>query len=124
MGDLASPATPATTNSLLAASRDLRPLTALTADKFSPEFLEDRRPRLQRFLRTVMLHPEMGVGGERSVLAQWVISGDKQVAPPRNRARLGFALLSWNGAGAGAGGEGGEGSEGIGERARENGGVA
>jgi hypothetical protein len=43
------------------------------AAKFSPEFLEDRRPRLQRFLRTVMLHPEMGIGGEESVVGRWVL---------------------------------------------------
>ncbi|GFZ43253.1 hypothetical protein JCM24511_00972 [Saitozyma sp. JCM 24511] len=41
--------------------------------KFSPKFLEDRQPRLQRFLRTVMLHPEMGRAGEGSVIGQWII---------------------------------------------------
>ncbi|KAL1410903.1 hypothetical protein Q8F55_001846 [Vanrija albida] len=41
--------------------------------KFQPEFLEERRPRLQRFIRTVMLHPEMGVGGDDSVVGQWVL---------------------------------------------------
>lgn len=44
--------------------------------KFSPEFLEERRPRLQRFLRTVALHPEMGAGGSDSVFGEWVL-GDK-----------------------------------------------
>lgn len=41
--------------------------------KFSPEFLEERRPRLQRFLRAVMLHPEMGVGGD-TVVGRWVLA--------------------------------------------------
>nr|ODO02330.1 hypothetical protein L204_01063 [Cryptococcus depauperatus CBS 7855] len=41
--------------------------------KFSPKFLEDRQPRLQRFLRGVMLHPEMGRGGSESIVGAWVI---------------------------------------------------
>lgn len=41
--------------------------------KFSQKFLEDRQVRLQRFLRTVMLHPEMGKGGERSVVGAWIL---------------------------------------------------
>lgn len=40
--------------------------------KFDPAFLEDRRPRLQWFLRAVMLHPEMGVGGD-TVLGRWIL---------------------------------------------------
>ena len=47
-------------------------ICADSAAKFSSKFLEDRQPRLQRFLRTVMLHPEMGRGGPDSVLAQWI----------------------------------------------------
>ncbi|WOO80973.1 PX domain-containing protein YPT35 [Vanrija pseudolonga] len=46
--------------------------------KFQPEFLEERRPRLQRFIRTVMLHPEMGVGGNDSVVGQWVLGTESQ----------------------------------------------
>ncbi|WWC96769.1 hypothetical protein V866_003642 [Kwoniella sp. B9012] len=41
--------------------------------KFSPEFLEQRQPRLQRFLRSVVLHPEMGKGGERSIVGNWIM---------------------------------------------------
>ncbi|ORY28632.1 Phox homologous domain-containing protein [Naematelia encephala] len=40
--------------------------------KFNPDFLADRQPRLQRFLRTVLLHPEMGRGGQGSVVGGWV----------------------------------------------------
>jgi hypothetical protein len=48
-------------------------LTAVA--KFSEKLLEDRKPRLQRFLRTVMLHPEMGRGGVGSLISEWVMSG-------------------------------------------------
>ncbi|WWC68459.1 uncharacterized protein I206_102387 [Kwoniella pini CBS 10737] len=41
--------------------------------KFSKEFLEQRQPRLQRFLRCVILHPEMGKGGKNSIVGQWII---------------------------------------------------
>ncbi|WWC60490.1 uncharacterized protein I303_103063 [Kwoniella dejecticola CBS 10117] len=40
--------------------------------KFSQEFLEQRQPRLQRFLRAVILHPEMGKGGQASVVGNWI----------------------------------------------------
>ncbi|BEJ02588.1 hypothetical protein CcaverHIS631_0703830 [Cutaneotrichosporon cavernicola] len=40
--------------------------------KLSPEFLQDRRPRLQRFLRTVALHPEMGQGD--GAFSRWVLA--------------------------------------------------
>lgn len=73
-------------------------LTCLPAEKFSPEFLEDRRPRLQRFLRTVALHPEMGQGD--GVLSRWVLGTESGAtstravgpAPPRNSQRLGLKL--------------------------------
>ncbi|KAL7423671.1 hypothetical protein Q5752_001253 [Cryptotrichosporon argae] len=42
--------------------------------KFSPAFLADRQTRLQRFVRTVALHPEMGRGGD-SVVGRWVLAG-------------------------------------------------
>ncbi|WWD18119.1 hypothetical protein CI109_102568 [Kwoniella shandongensis] len=41
--------------------------------KFSEKFLEDRQPRLQRFLKGVVLHPVMGKGGDGSIVGQWVI---------------------------------------------------
>ncbi|WVQ85490.1 hypothetical protein IAT38_007655 [Cryptococcus sp. DSM 104549] len=44
--------------------------------KFSPKFLGDRQPRLQRFLKGVILHPEMGRGGTGSVVGAWVIGED------------------------------------------------
>ncbi|KLT42093.1 Phox-like protein [Cutaneotrichosporon oleaginosum] len=65
--------------------------------KFSPEFLEERRPRLQRFLRTVALHPEMGQGN--GVLSQWVLGGPSGPPAPRNSARLGLTLPSLPGLG-------------------------
>ncbi|WVR05677.1 hypothetical protein IAU60_002699 [Kwoniella sp. DSM 27419] len=43
--------------------------------KFSPKFLEERQPRLQRFLRAVVLHPEMGKGGPGSIIGDWVTGG-------------------------------------------------
>lgn len=54
--------------------------------KFSPEFLEDRRPRLQRFLRTVALHPEMGAGGADSVFGLWVLGYKDSPAESRPSA--------------------------------------
>lgn len=45
--------------------------------KFSPKFLEERQSRLQRFLRGVILHPEMGQGGSGSIVGTWVL-GDRQ----------------------------------------------
>ncbi len=72
-------------------SLPLAPAPPLTAEKFSPEFLEDRRPRLQRFLRTVALHPEMGQ--KDGVLSRWVLdAGPAHPAPPSNPARLGLKL--------------------------------
>ncbi|GMK60031.1 hypothetical protein CspeluHIS016_0902480 [Cutaneotrichosporon spelunceum] len=56
--------------------------------KLSPEFLGDRRPRLQRFLRTVALHPEMGQGD--GVLSQWVLGSGPSA--PHNGTRLGLKL--------------------------------
>jgi len=53
-------------------------LTENCIAKFSPKFLADRQPRLQRFLRAVMLHPEMGQGGEGSVIGQWVLDTSTQ----------------------------------------------
>ncbi|OXC70979.1 hypothetical protein AYX13_00396 [Cryptococcus neoformans] len=44
--------------------------------KFSPKFLEERQSRLQRFLRGVILHPEMGQGGSGSIVGTWVL-GDR-----------------------------------------------
>lgn len=44
------------------------------AAKFSPKFLGDRQPRLQRFLRTVVLHPQMGAGGGNSPIYRWITS--------------------------------------------------
>ncbi|TYJ54956.1 hypothetical protein B9479_004368 [Cryptococcus floricola] len=41
--------------------------------KFSPKFLEDRQIRLQRFLKAVVLHPDMGRGGPDSVVGAWII---------------------------------------------------
>ncbi|WVQ71212.1 hypothetical protein IAR50_000737 [Cryptococcus sp. DSM 104548] len=43
--------------------------------RFSLKFLNDRRVRLQRFLKGVVLHPEMGRGGPDSVVGTW-ITGD------------------------------------------------
>ncbi|WWC88010.1 uncharacterized protein L201_002912 [Kwoniella dendrophila CBS 6074] len=45
--------------------------------KFQPEFLEQRQPRLQRFLRAVILHPEMGKGGKGSIVGDWVVGKGK-----------------------------------------------
>ncbi|CAD6578293.1 MAG: hypothetical protein TREMPRED_002144 [Tremellales sp. Tagirdzhanova-0007] len=45
--------------------------------KFSPDFLVDRQPRLQRFLRTVVLHPELGRGGKDSVIGNWLTDDHK-----------------------------------------------
>ncbi|KIS01571.1 hypothetical protein L804_01449 [Cryptococcus deuterogattii 2001/935-1] len=45
--------------------------------KFSPKFLEERQLRLQRFLRGIILHPEMGQGGSGSIVGSWVL-GDRQ----------------------------------------------
>ncbi|KAK8865702.1 hypothetical protein IAR55_000847 [Kwoniella newhampshirensis] len=47
--------------------------------KFSEKFLKDRQPRLQRFLKGVILHPVMGKGGEGSVVGQWVIGPTSEV---------------------------------------------
>ncbi|WVQ97060.1 hypothetical protein IAU59_004170 [Kwoniella sp. CBS 9459] len=44
--------------------------------RFSSKFLEERQPRLQRFLKAVVLHPEMGKGGTDSVVGRWVM-GDE-----------------------------------------------
>ncbi|WVO19724.1 uncharacterized protein IAS62_001014 [Cryptococcus decagattii] len=44
--------------------------------KFSPEFLEERQFRLQRFLKAIILHPEMGQGGSGSIVGSWVL-GDR-----------------------------------------------
>ncbi|WVF70691.1 hypothetical protein IAT40_005484 [Kwoniella sp. CBS 6097] len=41
--------------------------------RFSTKFLEERQPRLQRFLKAVVLHPEMGKGGTDSVVGRWVM---------------------------------------------------
>ncbi|KIY56847.1 hypothetical protein I307_03584 [Cryptococcus deuterogattii 99/473] len=45
--------------------------------KFSPKFLEERQLRLQRFLRGIILHPEMGQGGSGFIVGSWVL-GDRQ----------------------------------------------
>lgn len=65
--------------------------------KFSPDFLEDRRPRLQRFLRTVALHPEMGAGGPESVFGQWVL-GYKGESPVESRPSAASAASGASGA--------------------------
>jgi hypothetical protein len=44
--------------------------------RFSDKFLSERQPRLQRFLRGVLLHPEMGRAGERSIAGKWVVDAD------------------------------------------------
>ncbi|WVW80334.1 hypothetical protein I302_102314 [Kwoniella bestiolae CBS 10118] len=49
--------------------------------KFSPEFLEQRQPRLQRFLRSVILHPEMGKGGKDSIVGQWIMGKGMCIFP-------------------------------------------
>ncbi|KAK4684219.1 hypothetical protein P7C73_g5973, partial [Tremellales sp. Uapishka_1] len=48
-------------------------LADTTIAKFSAKFLAERQPRLQRFLKAVMLHPEMGAGGEGAVVSRWVV---------------------------------------------------
>ncbi|BEI94813.1 uncharacterized protein CcaverHIS019_0703940 [Cutaneotrichosporon cavernicola] len=55
--------------------------------KLSPEFLQDRRPRLQRFLRTVALHPEMGQGD--GAFSRWVLASGSTPRTP-HPACLGF----------------------------------
>lgn len=52
-------------------------LCCTTSAKFSPEFLEERQFRLQRFLKGIILHPEMGQGGSGSIVGSWVL-GDRQ----------------------------------------------
>ncbi|WRT65873.1 uncharacterized protein IL334_002824 [Kwoniella shivajii] len=45
--------------------------------RFSRAFLEQRQPRLQRFLRAVVLHPEMGRGGDNSIVGDWVMGNSR-----------------------------------------------
>ncbi|BEJ18069.1 hypothetical protein CspHIS471_0703460 [Cutaneotrichosporon sp. HIS471] len=58
--------------------------------KLSPEFLQDRRPRLQRFLRTVALHPEMGQGD--GPFSHWVLGSGSAGPPAALNGRLGLKL--------------------------------
>lgn len=48
--------------------------------RFNEKFLADRQPRLQRFLRGVMLHPEMGRAGGHSIVGQWIVNPNSDIS--------------------------------------------